>query len=95
MWLNTMESRVLNILIVNPESRDNDRLLFVEYLKRYNPELVQRGYADVMLSGDLPSYEGITRARRKLQEKNPELRGILYEQRNHKQNDYVQYASET
>ena len=92
MWLNTIESKVLNILIVNPEARDNDRLLFVEYIKRHNPDLVKRGYAEVMLSGELPNYEGITRARRKLQEKHPELRGRKYEQRNHKQDDYVQYA---
>jgi hypothetical protein len=36
---------------------------------------------EVMVNGNLPSPDTITRARRKIQEKHPELRGVKYEEK--------------
>jgi len=38
-------------------------------------------FLEVMVNGNLPSPDTITRARRKIQEKHPELRGVKYEEK--------------
>ena len=42
--------------------------------------------------GELPSFETITRARRKLQEIYPELRGKNWKERNEGQEEYINLA---
>ena len=38
-------------------------------------------FLQIMVNGNLPSPDTITRARRKIQEKHPELRGVNYVER--------------
>lgn len=45
--------------------------------------------------GELPSFESITRARRKIMEECPSLRGKSYKQRLDKQEEYIQFARES
>jgi hypothetical protein len=66
--------------------RDNDALLVVTYYQiKIKPDRVKRMTAEQMLilirDGVVPFPDAITRVRRKLQEKHPELRGVKYLQR--------------
>ena len=42
--------------------------------------------------GELPAFESVSRCRRKMQEKYPELRGTAYEQRIKKEAEYEALA---
>lgn len=65
---------VVDILTTEPRTRNSDHLLVEAYYARMGVDIgapwfvINRDY-------NLPSYESIGRARRKAQEKNPELVG--------------------
>ena len=76
------------ILTSTPSTRDSDAKLIANYhfyeLKRmgYDPNtMTAHQYLGLLHDGKLSSTEAITRARRKLQETKPELRGKAYEKR--------------
>lgn len=88
---------VKDILTKYPLARDDDMLLYGFFL--YLNQLVgkeERFYSVIAESKKrgLPSYEGITRARRKVQEKEPSLRGERYKQRKKAEEDYHDYYRE-
>lgn len=75
---------VKTILTEKPETRDDDNLLWLEALRsatkdfKYGSKMADLTLAYVLKSIHslgLPSFETVSRARRKLQEKYPELRG--------------------
>lgn len=83
MVKNVME-RVKYILERNEQSRDNDALLIGILYKLYYGVMPQDPWEDVVVRlgrGDLPTFEAVTRARRKIQEENKELRGERYKHR--------------
>lgn len=83
-----MQEIVETILIQSPESRDDDNLLVS---KIWGYTLVSMGikpsehnmtlFLQMYRSGDLPSADIITRARRKVQELREDLRGDKWEER--------------
>lgn len=84
-----MKEKVEVLLKKYPHLRDNDNALVaniwwtgVDLKNKTATELLR------MLSNkELPNIEAITRARRKLQEENPELRGNTYKGRKEEEQD--------
>ncbi len=77
--MNTLEAIVTKVLIKNSESRNNDFILIAEVLHETNPEVGDMAFNDVMLHNkelNIPNFESITRARRRIQEENPWLQAI-------------------
>lgn len=65
------------ILTLHPEARDCDETLYIMYCDSINPtycNLTRREFAQQRAFLGLPTIESVGRARRKLQEKRPDLR---------------------
>lgn len=76
-----VQDSVKNLLEAYPKLRDNDVRLVASYYYNNISNINQMSainLLEVMVNGNLPSPDTITRARRKLQEKHPELRGVNY-----------------
>lgn len=76
-----MKDQVINLLEQFPECRDNDHRLYMVLLYNIDQELkgcVFEQFAKKFVEGSYPSFESITRARRKAQEENVNLRGKNY-----------------
>lgn len=74
--LKTVEARVYNLLFENSKLRGDDYLLYAEYLNRYTPRLLDQPLHEALtkhFERGLPSFESVTRARRKIQRRHPEL----------------------
>tara|TARA_R110000772_G_scaffold233800_2_gene345366 strand:- start:6020 stop:6289 length:270 start_codon:yes stop_codon:yes gene_type:complete len=72
------------LLEAYPKLRDNDVRLVATYYYNNIANINQMSaieFLEVMVNGNLPSPDTITRARRKIQEKHPELRGVKYEEK--------------
>jgi hypothetical protein len=80
------------ILERSPESRDNDNILLWIVWKKEYPIIEKdvEAFKMLFITKKLPSMESITRARRKLQELHPELRGLKYDKRQNNQKIYKQ-----
>lgn len=81
-----LEVIVEKLLIHQPQTRDNDKLLILKVWAYQNPQLRDSNYnftnfAVNYLNGLYADSESITRARRKLQENNPHLRGEKWYER--------------
>lgn len=81
--MNEQYERVKEILINNPEAKDNDNLLLAMI---WTDDLVKGEYSSyevlyLLSKGSLTNPESIRRCRQKLQEEIPELRGEKYNQR--------------
>ena len=89
--------KVKKILIAKPDTRDDDMKLYaymVYHLVGLQPNI---GFYEAIFNHEkhgLPSYESITRARRKVQENEPTLRGKKYLKRLERQEEYRQYYAE-
>lgn len=68
-----METIVKALLEEYPQTRGNDNALIAGVFWLIDPELMNRPFKEVLKIKGLPSFESITRARRKVQEKNPIL----------------------
>ena len=67
---------VKNILEEKPATRDSDDLLYFEVCKELCPHVLDYKLGDVLLTFndyDIPRYESVGRARRKIQSENPWL----------------------
>jgi len=76
-----LSDKVKNILIRNPETRDDDMLLLSLI---WNSERVFGDSTDLLASigaGELPNPESVRRSRQLLQQENPDLRGDKYKKR--------------
>lgn len=72
----SLENVVYTVLVKNKECRKDDFILVLEVIREYCPPLVDMKIKDVFLEHKefgLPSFESITRARRKIQKLHPEL----------------------
>lgn len=79
-----VQEQVQILLETYPKLRDNDVRLVASYYYNNISNINQMSAIDflqIMVNGNLPSPDTITRARRKLQEKHPELRGVNYVER--------------
>lgn len=68
---------VKDILQENEQARNSDKILFFEVCKRLNNSVLDEKLGDVLLTFNnfnLPAFESVGRARRKIQEQHPELR---------------------
>ena len=94
MKLRDLEPRVLRVLVDIPETRKDDFLLIKYVLD--DVVSTEISFGSIMLNHKelgIPSFESITRCRRKLQEKNPELVDIpTLAIREEKFEEYKQYA---
>lgn len=85
--LEDVKSIVEGLLIKNPNTRDSDNLLVATYYfyEVGGKDVLQNqsayDFLKKMSAGSLTSFESISRARRKIQEQNPLLRGKNYKQR--------------
>lgn len=86
-----LKDRVEHILRVCKESRDNDYILLVEFIKQFyglqSCEVVF-SLETLLVSNMIPSSESITRARRLIQNEIPSLRGDNWEERRNNQGKY-------
>lgn len=74
--LQTMEKVVLEILEISPKAREDDYVLMWLVCDKLAPDIITKPFGDVMYhhkSWRLPNWESVTRARRKIQEKRPDL----------------------
>jgi hypothetical protein len=89
-----IEPLVEEALINNKASRGDNFILYLEVLKKFID--LNLSIKDVFLNHDLlgiPSLESITRARRKLQEKHPELKDeVVAAIREKEEQDYIDYS---
>ena len=86
--------KVKAILTKYPKTRDDDMLMYSVYLFQYGGVGADEKFFDVMPKArerGLPSYESVTRSRRKVQEQEPELRGKRYKERQKEEEAYHEY----
>lgn len=89
--IHNIQETVEKLLRDNVAYRDNDKLLWARLVQDSlgGVQMIQVMSAYELLrkftKGELPSYESISRARRKVQELHKELRGTNYEERQNHQ----------
>lgn len=79
MLFEKIEDKVLYVLKQNEQTRSDDFLLICEVYKLDNQNVSKANFEEVMSNHknwSLPSFHSITRARRKLFERYPELKPI-------------------
>ena len=78
---NPFQQIILKALKELPNTRDDDLLLFATVLLRMHHDPTTQKLIDTLIAiktGDLPSFDTVTRLRRNLQERHPEIRGKRY-----------------
>lgn len=88
--------QVKEIMTQHPVTQDDDMKLYAQFLFQNKYVARDENFYDVLISSkkrNLPSYESITRARRKVQEQEPTLRGKRYVERQKKEEEYHDYYS--
>ena len=88
MKIKKYEKRVSVILLNKPKARDCDYVLYAFVLLAYNVNLNTLSTKDFLKglnNKTYPSFEGIGRCRRKLQENHPEFRGTKWAARHAEQ----------
>ena len=82
---------VRNIMIRFPSTRDDDMLLYAMFCVERGSVGVDETFYNVLTSAKrraIPSYESVTRARRKVQECEPSLRGERHKARKQEEEEY-------
>lgn len=95
--LKNLEKIVEEIIRNDKLAREDDCYLILKVVEKVYPNEVGKTFADVMFNAKLKgiNFESITRARRKLQEKYPELKEAEITQiRDKEQEAYIEYALE-
>ena len=89
--------KVKRILVMMPSTRDDDMLLYAVFCEWYSIVGRDEPFFHVMKTAKqrgLPSYEGVTRARRKVQELEPYLCGNRKKARKQEEAEYHRWYSE-
>lgn len=90
--LKKLESVVYAELAENEASRKSDTVLLLGCFKRMGID-TSKSFAELAASGQLSQMESLTRARRKVQEKYPELKdGYVSGLREEREGVYREYA---
>ena len=85
-----VEKIVKSILENNPETRVNDNLLILEYIKK--TENIEKESFERVMKQTKVSFESITRARRNIQRMKPYLKNsVVSEFRREKEAEYSKY----
>lgn len=94
--ISIVEPIVEEALRINPNTRGDNFLLYIAVLKKYiNPRMSLEAVFENHKTLGIPSLETITRCRRKLQEKNPELRDSVADKvRRTDEKEFVEYSRE-
>lgn len=97
MKIDNVENLVKQALIKNKSARDDDHLLYIEVVYIIDPGLVNVNFMMNFKNArqlGLPPFESVSRARRKLQEKYPELRATskVENARKEKQMEFEEYS---
>ena len=85
--LKDVKTKVQELLTKNANTRDSDNLLVATFYfyemggKEQLSKISAYDFLKKMSTGELTRFESISRARRKIQEDYPELRGNSYEKR--------------
>ena len=66
---------VKEVLIKSVKARNSDAYLYCKIIEKISKGASERPFKEVIADVDLPKYDTVTRIRRKLQEKNPNLQG--------------------
>ena len=85
---------VRKILLENPATRDDDMLLYGAFCAKFNLVSPDANFYEVMSTAKrngLPSYESVTRARRKVQELEPYLGGEKRKERKKEAENYRKF----
>ena len=93
--LKKLEKIVEEILKNDELSRKDDCYLILQVVSKLYPNEIGKKFETVMFNAKNKgiSFESITRCRRKLQEKNPELRDEeTVKNRKEKQKEYIKYS---
>lgn len=81
----SLKSKIVEKLLDNPATRDNDNVLISSLLLDMEflllKEITAHEFLMNLSEGGYGSLDSITRCRRALQEKYPEMRGVLYKKR--------------
>jgi hypothetical protein len=80
-------NRVVNLLTKHPQLRDDDARLTANIWYQNTDNIKNMDAVELLThlaDGNLPSYESISRCRRKIQEEKPELRGKKWDKRHSK-----------
>ena len=97
MDLKTMEAIVMNVLESSILAREDDYVLMWLVCDRLKPELCNKTFADVLYNHyalGLPNWETVTRCRRRIQEKHPELKvTAVAMKRQKKKPEYIAYSN--
>lgn len=79
---NEVKQRVRNILEINKDARDCDRLLISIIWSEDSCNIEdKKDFLDMLINGDLTSPETIRRCRQHLQQNDESLRGLKYRER--------------
>ena len=94
--LYVMESIVLQVLKENPAARSDDYILMLLICQKIDSALINEPFESVMkfhkVNG-LPNWETVTRCRRKIQAKYPELVSpVTARKRRKEEAEYMEYA---
>ena len=97
--LKKVEDVVRSILEAYPETRNSDNILYSYTIANYNPDALHRPlgeYLRYFKDFNIPRFESVARCRRKLQEKNPSLRGAedVRKWREENETRFFNYAKE-
>ena len=93
-----VEDRVLFLLEKYPQTRESDKYLWLAYCVNYcNLKLCVTDYSrfkNWLLSDDIPVFESLSRARRKIMEKNEAVRPLNYRARQAEEKAVREWAKE-
>ena len=83
----------------NKATRSSDRYLYYNVIQRLKPSLLYTTVRVFLLNGEdmgFPKFDSISRIRRKLQAKYPELRAVevVEDMRNKRKDEFEKYAKE-
>lgn len=97
--LSTIEDNVKSILEQDEDARNDDMTLYLRVCDTYVKDMGNAPFATVMLQYKLfglPTFESVSRTRRKLQRQNPELLGStrVQKQREMLEQVYRKYSKE-
>ncbi|MCR5705168.1 MAG: hypothetical protein K6G85_11225 [Eubacterium sp.] len=95
--LKKIEDNVKAILEEKKETRGDDYVLYAEYVDRFFPDLRGKSFKELFCQHKelgLPSFESITRLRRKIQERSLALRPTesTRQKRKSAEQDFISYA---
>jgi hypothetical protein len=94
--INSIEKIIKKILVKFPDSREDDFILYCYTCREMTPITSKSEFYDAMIphkNYGLPTFETVTRARRKIFEKCPELKPEnITKSRKKRENEFKNYA---